>query len=255
MTTIPDDVPLAPVYTITLTPTGAYIDGGPVPGSSSDPDESRLAALREIHVKAAFHGRPVRFVAKEADGTTWPMIMDTAGNAFTLHTPHPTPPPAPAAPPPPATGTPDWHAPLPPECHPVYTRLRDAEAAGDLPGAVALAARLTDDLSARYGPLHPHAVNMLTVHASLTLRHGDDWYETTDLLTRTAQRRHEAHAHPEQDTVHAARNAHAAWRTLTTQDPEGAAELAPALAGVLDQLGEDRRVRDVVAWAERDRSR
>ncbi|MFF5924176.1 hypothetical protein ACFY8C_38500 [Streptomyces flavochromogenes] len=259
MPVIPDQVPAEPIYTITLTATGAYIDGQPVPGSSTDAEESRRAALREIYVKAALHGRAVRLVAKEADGTTWPMIMDTGGNVITLHAPHPVPPSpaattsaappllAPAASPQPAH---DWAAPLPPAYQALYDDLRTAESAGDLPNAVALAARLEEELTATYGPLHPHAVNVATLRASLTLRLGGDWYETVELLVHTALRRREAGAQPVQDTVGTARNAHAAWRSLARGDAEGAAELAERVAGMLEQFGEDRRTRDVLDWVE-----
>ncbi|WP_432089585.1 hypothetical protein [Streptomyces sp. bgisy095] len=264
MSVIPEQVPAEPVYTVTLTATGAYIDGTPVPEASGDPEQSRRAALSEIYVKAALHGRPVRFVAKEADGTTWPMIMDTGGGVITLHTPHPTParPPAPSAPvptpapvpaPAPAPPTPearDWTAPLPAAVAPLYAELRTAESTGDLPQAVTLAAKLEDDLSAQYGPLHPYTVNVLSLRASLVLRQGGDWYETTELLVHTAIRRRDAHAQPVQDTLTTARNAHAAWRSLIKEDAEGAAELAGAVAEMLEQFGETERTRDVLTWAE-----
>ncbi|MFE5548580.1 hypothetical protein ACFQ71_32810 [Streptomyces sp. NPDC056534] len=255
----PDQVPAEPTYTITLTATGAYIGGEPVPGASADPEESRRAALREIYVKAALHGRPVRLVAKEADGTTWPMIMDTGGSITTLHAPHPTPP-APAAPPsaaPPPTApavppqpTHDWAAPLPAAYQALYDDLRAAENAGRLPEAVVIAARLEEELASGYGPLHPHAVNIATLHASLMLRQGTDWYATAELLVHTALRRREADAQPLQDTVSTARNAHAAWRSLAREDAEGAAGIAEKVAGMLEQFGEDRRTRDVLTWVE-----
>ncbi|MEV8628613.1 hypothetical protein [Streptomyces sp. NPDC051079] len=270
----PDTVPAQPVYTVTLTATGAFIDGDPVPGASPDPDASRRAALAELYVKAALHGRPVRFLAKEADGTTWPMIMGTDGRVLTLHTPHPNPAPAPgpaqepasvpsavvptsppvaastpapAAPPPPAGA---WAAPLPPEHQLLYTELLTAESAGDLTAATDLAAKLEDELTARFGPLHPHTVNLLTLRASLTLRQRTDWYETVEVLVQTALRRREAGAEPEQDTAAAVRNAHAAWRALARDDAEGAAELAALVAGMLEQFGDAKRTHDVLRWAE-----
>ncbi|MFE0654732.1 hypothetical protein ACFVZH_40230 [Streptomyces sp. NPDC059534] len=259
----PDQVPTEPIYTVTLTTTGAYIDGEPVTGASADTDQSRRAALSEIYVKAALHGRPVRFLGKEPDGTTWPMIMDTAGNVLTLHASHPVPPaPAPPVPAPvsavplpaPAPTAPqsthDWTSPLPAAYQAPYDDLRAAESAGNLADAITAAAKLEEALGVAYGPLHPHAVNMATLKASLTLRQGADWYETVELLVQTAQRRREADAQPVQDTVSAVRNAHAAWRSLAQEDTEGAAELAPLVAGMLEQLGEDRRTRDVLRWVE-----
>ncbi|MFJ6355033.1 hypothetical protein ACIQKB_36950 [Streptomyces sp. NPDC092046] len=270
----PDTVPAQPVYTVTLTATGAFIDGDPVPGASPDPDASRRAALAELYVKAALHGRPVRFLAKEADGTTWPMIMGTDGSVLTLHAPHPNPAPAPgpaqesasvpsavvatsptaaASTPAPAAPRPaagDWSAPLPPEYQPLYADLLAAESAGDLATATTLAAKLEDELTARFGPLHPRPVNLLTLRASLTLRQRTDWYETVEILVHTALRRREAGAEPEQDTVAAVRNAHAAWRALAREDVEGAAELAGLVAGMLEQFGDTARTRDVLSWSE-----
>ncbi|MGO4431114.1 hypothetical protein AB4Z54_73130, partial [Streptomyces sp. MCAF7] len=95
--TDPDQVPATPIYTITINETGtAAIDGQPIPTPGNTPDEARVAALAEIRVKAALHGRPVRVIAKEPDAA-WPMIVDADGNVTTLDTPHPTPNP-PAAP-------------------------------------------------------------------------------------------------------------------------------------------------------------
>ncbi|MFE5896954.1 hypothetical protein ACFQ67_05975 [Streptomyces sp. NPDC056488] len=87
---------------------------------------------------------------------------------------------------------------------------------------------------------------MLSLRASLVLRQGGDWYETTELLVHTAIRRRDAHAQPVQDTLTTARNAHAAWRSLIKED----AELAGAVAEMLEQFGETERTRDVLTWAE-----
>lgn len=110
--------------------------------------------------------------------------------------------------------------------------------------------KLEADLETRYGPLHPHTVNLLSLRASLVLRQGGDWYELVELLVRTAIRRRDAHAQPVQDTLTTARNAHAAWRSLAQEDTEGAAELAEAVAEMLEQFGETKRTRDVLTWAE-----
>lgn len=186
--------------------------------------------------------------------------MDTAGNVLTLHPAPPAPirplapptpvpaPPAPA-PVPPAPAAPDWTTPLPAAVEPAYAALRAAEHAGDFAQAVTLSAKLEADLEAQYGPLHPYTVNMLSLRASLALRQGADWYEVVELLVHTAIRRRDAHAQPVQDTLTTARNAHAAWRTLMKEDAEGAAELAGAVAEMLEQLGETKRTHNVLAWA------
>ncbi|MBK6019313.1 hypothetical protein [Streptomyces sp. MBT53] len=105
MTSIdPDTVPATPVYTITLNANGAAaVNGQEVTGPGLDPDEARLLALGEVRVKAALHGRPVRVLAKDADGTAWPLIVATDGTVTTLNRPHPAPPSQPA-PPPPSSG-------------------------------------------------------------------------------------------------------------------------------------------------------
>ncbi|MGW5779849.1 hypothetical protein [Streptomyces sp. NPDC003863] len=45
--------------------------------------------------------------------------------------------------------------------------------------------------------------------------------EIAPVLVHTALRRLDAGAHPVQDTVAAARNAHAAWRSLAREDTGG----------------------------------
>ncbi|WP_331720126.1 hypothetical protein OG762_51760 (plasmid) [Streptomyces sp. NBC_01136] len=107
MTIDPDTVPATPVYTITVNANGAAaVNGQEVTGSGLDPEEARVLALGEVRVKAALHGRPVRVLAKDADGTAWPLIVATDGSVTTLDRPHPVPPPPEPepVPPPPPTG-------------------------------------------------------------------------------------------------------------------------------------------------------
>ncbi|TLQ38874.1 hypothetical protein [Streptomyces marianii] len=97
--TDPDQVPATPVYTITVSSTGAAaVDGEEVTAPGLAPNAARVAALAEVRIKAAFHGRPVRVIAKESDGAAWPLIVAVDGTVTTLDHPHPTParPPAPA---------------------------------------------------------------------------------------------------------------------------------------------------------------
>ncbi|WP_436766837.1 hypothetical protein [Streptomyces sp. URMC 123] len=103
-------------------------------------------------------------------------------------------------------------------------------------------------LEAQYGPLHPHTVNVLTLRAWLTLCQRTNWFDTVQLLARTALRRHEAGAEPVEDTARAVRNAHAAWRTLANEDPEGAMELCETITSALDRLEQVWRTHDVVKW-------
>lgn len=118
----PGTVPPTPLYVITLVAGGATINGEPVAVSSSDPQAARMAALAEIRVKAAYAGRPVRVLAKEMDGSAWPMIVDADGNVTTLNAPHPAPEPAPHR----AFPTPAPHAPAPRAPHPAPTTLPPA---------------------------------------------------------------------------------------------------------------------------------
>ncbi|MGW2255410.1 hypothetical protein ACWCXH_35320 [Kitasatospora sp. NPDC001660] len=76
----PDTVPLTPLVTIVLSSTGvAMIDGNPMPPPLPG-QQVRTAALIEVSVRAARLGRPVRVLAREADGTDWPLIVDVDGS-------------------------------------------------------------------------------------------------------------------------------------------------------------------------------
>ncbi|MGW5336181.1 hypothetical protein [Streptomyces bauhiniae] len=97
--TDPDQIPATPIYTITVTSNGvASVDGENITKPGSNPTEARVAALGEVRIKAAFHGRPVRVIAKDADGAAWPLIVAVNGDVLTLDRPHPTAP-APVTPP------------------------------------------------------------------------------------------------------------------------------------------------------------
>ncbi|MDJ0345563.1 hypothetical protein QMK19_34005 [Streptomyces sp. H10-C2] len=289
-TTDPDTVPAAPVYTITVTSTGqAIIDGEPIPTATTTPDAARIAALAEITIKAALHGRPVRVLAKEADGSVWPLIVAVNGSVTTLSTPHPTPappaapapaqatpqraryiPPAPTQAPTPASPReqqqpqpaplaapePDWTRPPPAEPYAAAIRDHHAErAAGDYPAALASAERLASQLAEQFGPHHPHTVNMLTGWAWLgTQAWGSrsesiELYDLTELLLRTAQRRQEASA-PHAETAQCVSNAYTAWRQLGLQDPESARDLSNALLGVLETAKNEELSKGVIQWIE-----
>ncbi|MFH8986402.1 hypothetical protein [Streptomyces varsoviensis] len=284
MSTIdPDQIPPTPVYTITLSSSGtATVDGEEIT-SGGDADAARLAALAEVRIKAALHGRPVRAVAKDQDGSAWPLIVAVDGTVTTLDHPHPTPTPPPApvpaqatpAPPtsPPAPTvqraqqaavnrpptaaeprpdmSPEWAAVLPAEYSGIWGELRAYEKAGRLAEAIITADRIETALTEQYGPLHPYTVNVLTVRAAFTARQAPqsgEWAEVTELLLDTAERRREAKAQPETDNARVIRNAHAAWRYLRAEDAETALELSERLLGLLD--GDELRARDVVQWVE-----
>ncbi|MCT9093909.1 hypothetical protein N4G70_34390 [Streptomyces sp. ASQP_92] len=106
--TDPDQIPATPIYTITVSSNGvAAVNGEEVTEPGLNANEARVRALAEVRIKAAFHGRPVRVLAKEADGAAWPLIVDVNGDVMTLDRPHPTPPaPVPAQAPPAAPTSP-----------------------------------------------------------------------------------------------------------------------------------------------------
>ncbi|MFF6852744.1 hypothetical protein [Streptomyces antimycoticus] len=284
--TDPDQVPATPIYTITVTESGhADIDGQPILTPGAGIAEARVAALEEIRIKAALHGRPVRVLAKEPNGA-WPMIVDTDGAVQTLSAPHPTPAPPdahqsaqtpiqrpaapaplpadvstvqladeqlppwtrPAQPPTDETAVPsDWTGPLPDPYQPLFAQAQAHDRAGDLRAAIITAHSLEQALANQYGPHQPLTIGALTYRAWLTLR-SNDWAEIADLLIQTALRRQEANAQPEADTTRCIRNAHAAWRHLRQEDPEYALETANELVRI---LGDDtRRTTDVIRWIE-----
>ncbi|MCX5426077.1 hypothetical protein [Streptomyces sp. NBC_00078] len=143
----------------------------------------------------------------------------------------------------------EWAAPLPAPFQTLFRALVAQEKGGALVEAIIAADQLENALAQQYGPHHPYTVNVMTTRAAFTLRTATtEWAEVTELLIQTAQRRQEAKAQPEEDTHKMIRNAHAAWRKLTAEDPEYARELADQLMGL---LGDDnRRARDVVRWIE-----
>ncbi|MGO4430401.1 hypothetical protein AB4Z54_69485, partial [Streptomyces sp. MCAF7] len=75
--------------------------------------------------------------------------------------------------------------------------------------AIITADHLETALAEKYGPHHPHTLNVRTVRAWLTLRQGTEWAETTELIIQTALLRKEAKAQPEADTRRCIKNAHA----------------------------------------------
>ncbi|MFF4392933.1 hypothetical protein ACFY0G_40365 [Streptomyces sp. NPDC001552] len=276
----PENVPPTPVFTITLSSSGiATLDGEEVSSPGLTLKEARLAALAEVRIKAAFHGRPVRVIAKEADGA-WPLIVDVDGSVSTLDHPHPPPPPAPAAapaprqvPPAPRQAPPaveaqqattdadgdDWASPLPAAYRARLEGLRAQDEAGALPDAIITAHRIERDLAEEYGPKHPHTINVLTLRAGLTVRStvtDEHWADTAELLIDTAERRRDAGA-PPAETVRVIANAHAVWRKLRKEDPETARELASRLVDIIDYLAllgaeadGEARARDVFRWMQ-----
>ncbi|MFJ3673670.1 hypothetical protein ACIPSE_45235 [Streptomyces sp. NPDC090106] len=269
----PTAVPLTPIYTITVTATGAAsVNGEEITGPGFDPAAARIAALAEIRIKAAFAGRPVRVIAKEADGAAWPLIVAEDGTVTTLGHPHPTPAPEPAMPPMPAPRVPQfldageptvamrreerpdwkgqdperiartasgldlWSASLPAEFGLLWAQLTTRVQAGAYPDGATTAGHLETALKQQYGPHHAYSINIASVRAWLTLlsaTHTNEWAEATELLVETAQRRHEAKAPDTSETARTIRNAHGSWLLLIQQDGETARDLADALLTLL----------------------
>ncbi|MGW4253367.1 hypothetical protein [Streptomyces californicus] len=87
-----DTIPRTPVYTITIASSGAaMVDGEDVTAPGTDHQAARVAALAEVRIKAALHGRPVRAIVKDVDGTALHLVVGVDGTTTTLAHPHPTP--------------------------------------------------------------------------------------------------------------------------------------------------------------------
>ncbi|MFD3821837.1 hypothetical protein [Streptomyces sp. NPDC058625] len=244
--TNPEQVPLRPVYTIVVsadeevTVDGQRIDK--LPGQ-----DAREAALADIRERAARRGHPVRVIAKEPDGSAWPLIIDYDGAVTPLDASHPTPPvpqthTLPSEPAishlPPPTGDPlpvtpltpaaDWLTPLPYDFQQMLAQVKTAEDAGDLPAAGVLAQDLEEVLEDGYGPAHPFTVNTLSTRAYLALRQGD-WHHSMVLHLQAAERRHQQQA-PRAETLRLARNAHFCWKQLAKPTNNPAHAHAPMTA-------------------------
>ncbi|RLU80144.1 hypothetical protein CTZ27_35435 [Streptomyces griseocarneus] len=260
-----EEIPAAPVYTITLTTTGiAAIDGETLGDTGQDADAARRTALAEITVKAALHGRPVRATAKEPDGIVYYLIVAPDGTVTTCNQPHPIPPPprASAAPRRTASSSPqgtsaqvpadknstEWAAPLPEGMTSPWAQLVRQAQTGAYAEAVHTANRITASLRHEYGLHHPHTVNILTTRAWLALRARTEPAEVAELLVEAAELRREAKAQPEQDTLRLIHNAHTLWHHLATQDPETARELAERLLTLLHN--DPHRTHDIINWAQ-----
>lgn len=72
------EIPAWPVVPIELGADGsARVEGDPVPVAAGE--DPRAAAVRVVAATARIIGRPVRAEAREADGTTWPLIVTPDG--------------------------------------------------------------------------------------------------------------------------------------------------------------------------------
>ncbi|MGW3424489.1 hypothetical protein [Streptomyces phaeochromogenes] len=263
--TDPNSVPLTPVYTIVISEDDeARIDGQPVARLPHHKD-ARDAAIAELAVRAARRDRPVRAIAKEPDGSVWPIIVDFDAEVTPLDAPHPVPTtverqPAhmPAAtreaavlPPPvgeplipaPVVPTVDWMAALPADFEEMFARVQTAGVEGGAVAAAVAAEDLEDALDDAFGPMHPYTVNVLGLRASLVL-HTADWRTSMELHLRAAERRHLMQA-PRAETLRLAHNAHFCWKHLVkpsvkypgTHDPAAAAQWTGEVLRVLRTVG------------------
>ncbi|MCY0963410.1 hypothetical protein [Streptomyces sp. H27-H5] len=284
MTMNPDQVPPTPIFTITVSAHGAAsVDGEEITAPGLTSAEARVAALAEIRIKAAYHGRPVRVLAKEADGTAWPLIVGVDGAVTTVSGPHPTAPAehsrAPKAPdvtaPAPSPQDSDREQPstpptpgpvgawIPGPHRPLWETLVAQETSGALVEAIITADRLESELSQQYGPQHRYTLHALSIRAWLTLRHTTEWAETTELLIEAGERLLAAGTPALADSIKVVRNAHGAWRTLRDEDSETAREFAPTLLALFDTLGTltgrpaegNARAHDVLDWAQNSGAR
>jgi hypothetical protein len=283
--TMLDDVqvPAEPVYTITLTPGGAVLDGEPIRPEEGQDDQ--MAALAEITTRAARRGRPVRVTAHDSAGTTW-LIVHPDGAVEKLTTPHGPPAPhlppppvpfgrqSPPAPSPPASPVPappapvnaveprpdpqtggDSRASVLPEPHGEHVRqMHAAEERGDFAQAIAFADRLEAGLTQAYGSDHTWVVHAATFRAWLLLRLGGPWQLAVEVAVDTTFRRYRTDASPREDTVRMARNAFAAWCRLAEEDPDTATALATRVQQALDLVHADDAAEELRARAEQIRA-
>ncbi|MEV7420383.1 hypothetical protein [Streptomyces sp. NPDC089919] len=259
----PTDVPAQPAYALLISPDEEHglvlsLDGATVT-TGHDIEQLREAGRRELQVRAALAGRPVRARAVEpASPHPWNLIMCPDGTVFdaVAHSGPSRPPAAPAGPAP----TPDLVDPEPapsadergllPEVYrPAWNRMVDAHQAGDTPAAVMHAYHLETLLSAAYGPQDPHTVQVLSARAWLTMVQKMDLAGTVELLILTALRRQGICA-DQAETEQFASNAFGYWGRLLADDAPAALALAPALADLLAILGWEERRGLVLMYAE-----
>lgn len=252
-----DTVPALPVYTITIASTGAaMVDGQTVTDPGTTQQAARVAALAEVRVRAAFHGRPVRALVKDLDGSGLPLIVGVDGTTTTLDHPHPDPFVVVLTDPDDATQLPLDAAEESAVSHLAahhrdrLTRITAHHTTGDTAAALAAAEDLEQLLTAECGPAHPDTLGALTLRAWLALHHpaASQDAETLTLLLDTAERRLAADVGPYADTVRVIRNAHACWRGLHAQDAETALDVAARLLVLLDLM--PNRAADVLARVE-----
>ncbi|MEV7415000.1 hypothetical protein [Streptomyces sp. NPDC089919] len=246
------EVPSWPVYAVGIGGDGvATVDGVAVTGAGTPAGAARVAALAEVRVKAAWHGRPVRVVAADADGERY-LIVGVDGAVTTLAGPHPRPA---AAPERDRSRPGSADGPLPERYRAEWNRLVELYAAGRDAEATACAQALEEELAGAHGPHHPWAVRAMTVRATVALRGPvADRAAATELLIATAERRLAAGARPAAETTTVINNAHALWHRLRSEVPQAALDLTPRLLALL--AGDERRSADVWSWwADRAPSR
>jgi hypothetical protein len=260
MATTDTDVPVTPIYAIAITPTGAVVDGHTLFTATSE--AARVAALAEIRVKAALHGRSVRVNAYELDGTVLPLVVAVDGTVITLPSPHPEPAPTPPnrvpgalvePEPDPGSTQPDdeWTGPLPHSYQDHYAKLWNMGVSGDLPAALTSAWDLEKQFTTTFGPRHPYTVRVLTVRAWLTLRQHRGSPGTVRLLIYTALCRREAQAQPAAETDRLITTALGEWQQLTAGTPTYAMDLSSHLLRLMGHL--PQQAAQVEQWVEEHR--
>ena len=251
-------VPAEPVYTITLTPTGAMVNGELVRADEGQDDQ--VAALAEVIRRAARRGRPVRVTAHDSSHTV-SLIVGPDGSVEEVATPHassaPVLPPAPvpfgSRPPLPTPPLPTPPLPVPPtpttDTPPgLHRRRADSDSPGqdilpaphgeharqmhaavdreDFTQAIVSAGHLESGLTKVFGRDHPWVVNAITFRAWLLLQHGAPWRLAVEVAVEATVRRCRTEAAPWEDTVRVAHNAYAAWCRLAESDHGAARVLA-----------------------------
>ena len=213
----------APRLTIVVYANGrASVGGIPV----VVPDSHDLAAVRAAAIRTAVdmavrQGRPLRALALEPDGATWPLLVHPDGHVEEdTEDEEDT---APAAPRGPRTetlllaveATEAVETPPPPEqFRDRLARIAEAGDAGRVEAAVTLAPDLEREAALLYGATHPHVLQTRAVRAHVSML-ARDWARAADLYLdiAVAWRRMSGDRHSQ--VRRNAANAHYCWCRVT----------------------------------------
>ncbi|GHE07337.1 hypothetical protein [Streptomyces alanosinicus] len=270
----------APQLTIVVYPNGgASVGGVPV----TVPDGADLAAVRHAAIStavdlAAQHGRPLRALALEPDGSAWPLVIHPDGRVEEDEESDGAAPPSgtPGAPRaagrviptlnlaaiPPTTRGPrtqtvilnqQWSEvvetpPAPERFRERLARIAEAGESGRTEAAMTLAADLEREVVLLFGPSHPHALQARAVSAHINTL-ARDWVRAADKYLAVATAWADMPESRSAQVRRNALNAHYCWRRV--EDAGEAERIGEAvvriwlkLPGALAEVRAARRHRD-----------